>query len=191
MGREVRRVPPNWEHPRYTRENVKSREGIGEYKSCHDEDYETASLRWIRELLSWQEGKHPSQIRDRKEGFLSSCKYYWEYAGAPPDEEYCRPKFTEEPTWYQMYQTVSEGSPVSPPFATEEELATYLSEHGDFWYQLDQNKDSGYPTGSSKPTYEQALATVKSGWGPSMMTVSNQEGVKILGPYEVSKVKEN
>lgn len=38
---------------------------------------------------------------------------------------------TEPPTGegWQMWETVSEGSPISPPFATAEELAAYLGEH--------------------------------------------------------------
>ena len=32
---------------------------------------------------------------------------------------------------YQLWETVSEGSPISPPFATPEELARWLAEHDD------------------------------------------------------------
>jgi hypothetical protein len=38
----------------------------------------------------------------------------------------------EDATWYQLWETVSEGTPVTPPFATKEELVQYLVEHGDF-----------------------------------------------------------
>lgn len=180
MGREVRRVPPNWEHPRYTKEDAKRPEDIGEYRVCFNEDYDTAAEKWIKELLIWTTGQHEGQIGEHP----TSCKYYWEYVGSPPDEEYCRPKFTEEPTWFQMYETVSEGSPVSPPFSTEEELARYLSEQGDFWGQEDERQ--GRVSFRRKPTYEQALATVKAGWAPSMVF---EPGKGILGPYEVATEK--
>lgn len=42
MGREVRRVPPDWEHPRHTKETTTNPKTIGHYIPLHDEDYETA-----------------------------------------------------------------------------------------------------------------------------------------------------
>jgi len=165
MGREVRRVPPNWEHPRYVAGQYK-----GEYRPCYDEDYDTAARNWMEGFKQWQEGKYPHQL----EG------YYWDCEGMPPEEETYRPAFTEEPIWYQLYETVSEGTPVSPSFATLEELARYLSENGDFGYQYGQQK--GWSYNDHKPTYEQALAMVKSGWAPSIVVVDG----RILNPYEAS-----
>lgn len=120
MGREIRMVPPNWEHPRNEQ---------GDYKSLYDKDYDTAAKEWMEEFEVWK-GESEKE-RD--------YKYYWEY-NSPPDEDLCRPKFTEEPTWYQVYETVSEGSPVSPPFATKKELIEYLVQYGDFWTQKQGNK---------------------------------------------------
>ncbi len=39
----------------------------------------------------------------------------------------------EEGVWFQVYETVSEGTPVTPPFATLEELSRYLYTHGCKW----------------------------------------------------------
>lgn len=124
MGREIRRVPPNWEHPR---------DKDGEYISMCDEDYETAATRWVAEFSLWEQGQHPYQIRAREQGRVMTIRYYWEWNGNPPDEESSRPKFTEDPTWYQIYQTVSEGTPVFPPFETQEEMIEWLVTHGDGW----------------------------------------------------------
>jgi len=160
MGREIRRVPPNWEHP--SQECTHSRPCFPKcYLRMFDNDYETAKAEWAQGFLLWESvpEERPSQI----------IRYYWEYHGPPPNEDdkhLYRPKFTEEPTWFQVYQTVSEGTPVTPPFATAEELARYLNEHGDFWYQ--------------KPTYENALAFVTQGWAPSMERTSEGE---FLGSY--------
>ena len=161
MGREVRRVPPNWEHPK---------DVSGQYVSMYDETYKEASEEWMQELDKWRE--------EGREG------YAWEYFGNPPDDRCYRPEFTEEPTWYQLYQTVSEGYPVSPPFETPEELARYLSDKGDFWYQTDI--ELGREPLFSKPTYEQALSLVLSEWSPTM---SHVEG-KIIGPYEMQDLEE-
>lgn len=48
MGREIRRVPPNWQHPKYTAENsgiYSSR--IGRYMPLYDRPYIEAITEWI------------------------------------------------------------------------------------------------------------------------------------------------
>lgn len=111
MGREIRRVPSNWEHPK---------KGLdGNYIPLYDSSYEDAADKWIKGFLEWQEGNGQSEI-----------KYYWDSEGNPPNEEYCRESFTSEPTHYQIYETVSEGTPVSPVFETKEQIITWLIEEG-------------------------------------------------------------
>ena len=152
MGREIRRVPPNWEHPREkcTRSFCLNCKG-SHYTPLYDQDYDSAAQDWLEGLREWENNPH------RLEGY----RYYWDYEGPPPTEESYRPKWTVEPTWYQVYETVSEGTPVTPPFATKEELAQYLAKHGDYWYQHKQ-------FGGTKPTIEQARAFVDEGWAPTM-----------------------
>jgi hypothetical protein len=62
--------------------------------------------------------------------------------------------WTETPipvgTGYQMWETVSEGSPISPVFDTETKLAAWLVRH-----------EGG--------SFAQWMATVKDGWAPSMV----------------------
>lgn len=53
----------------------------------------------------------------------------------PPEREYYRSWKDEDATWFQVWETVSEGTPVTPPFATKEELIDYLVANGDFWDQ--------------------------------------------------------
>jgi hypothetical protein len=154
MGREIRRVPPNWEHPR---SEQYGKEG---YQPMCNRKYSEAAEEWMHNCLLWQEGKHPSQ----EKGWGKDYKYYWEYEGKPPDKKYYLPDGLEEPTWYQMYETVSEGTPVSPPFATKEELVEYLVENGDFW---DQRHGSG---GYDRKTAE---AFVDEGWAPSFIRTAD------------------
>ncbi len=122
MGREIRMVPPNWEHPEGNNSG---------YQSMYDEDYPSAVKKWKDGYALWESGNHPSQTEEYE---------YWDWEGMPPDEESYRPKFTEDATCFQMYETVSEGTPVSPIFKTKPELVDYLVERGDFW---DQSRGHG------------------------------------------------
>jgi hypothetical protein len=69
---------------------------------------------------------------------------------------------------------VSEGTPVSPPFATKEELADYLAERGDFWDQKRCLTPEwvtlwGGTPGISGWGKEAAYRFVNAGWAPSMI----------------------
>lgn len=155
MGREIRRVPPNWEHPRHTKDTTVRCDLIGEYMPMMDQDYESAAAEWIAEFEQWNKGEHPTQ----QESYASSYKYYWEWAGTP-DEETARPAFTVEPTWYQGYETVSEGTPFTPAFATKDELVDWLVENGDPVY--------------GSITKKQAESFVEDAYAPSMVMTGGQ-----------------
>jgi hypothetical protein len=117
MGREIRRVPLDWEHPKED----------GKYLALYDKTYEDAKAEWLAGLASWQNGTHPDLI-DNPE---FQKKYeYWEWSTGPPNRESYRPEFTSDPVGYQIYETVSEGTPASPVFATEEEIIEYLVAQG-------------------------------------------------------------
>ena len=91
MGREIRRVPSDWQHPRDS----------NGYKPLYDRSYETVMKEWI------------------------------EYEEPPkPDPDYYRPEWKEEPTHYQIYETVTEGTPVSPVFASLDEMKDWLLSKG-------------------------------------------------------------
>ena len=159
MGREIRMVPPNWEHPKYTKDNAPNKNQIGQYIPMHDRDYETELQEWWDERQLWKEGKHETQLIDsqRDDPFYPPGTPYEDYAGTAPDPVYYRPTFTEEPTWYQVYQNVSEGTPLTPPFATKEELVEHLCTVGDDW--------------DGPVSKEAAEKFVDSGYVPSMVLV--------------------
>ncbi|MFH1090972.1 MAG: hypothetical protein V1742_05315, partial [Pseudomonadota bacterium] len=104
MGREIKRVPPGWEHPR---------DDSGHYIPLHDETYREAADDWLQKLMDWEADKGGERSRMTKKYGL---RYYWDWDGPPPDKEGHRPVFTTEPTCYQIYETVSEGTPTSPVF---------------------------------------------------------------------------
>ncbi len=128
MGFELRRVPINWEHPK---------KGNSYYHPMYEENYLDALDSWIENNELWNKGKHPCQDKSsRMFEFAKNYRYYAEYDGNPPDIEYYNTYYDPETsTWFQLYENVSEGTPVSPPFSTKEELVNYLVEFGDYWYQ--------------------------------------------------------
>jgi hypothetical protein len=83
--------------------------------------------------------------------------------------------------WWQVYETVSEGTPVTPPFATKEELIEYLVEHGDFWDQRNRHDYRCYVDPGCYPPWSRKAATtfvMEDGWCPSM-THDAQHGVRM------------
>lgn len=160
MGREIRRVPKGWQHP-----ISQTRDG---YQPLYDESYLGAITEWIKNHNLWLEGKHPDQLEDPKLKY----KYYAEWAGNAPDVEYYRPDWKpEEMTHYQLYETVSEGCPLSPPFSTKNKLVTWLSNFKDYW--------------GHQWTKEQAEAMVEEEFVPSMIMTNGglyraEEAVEIL-----------
>jgi hypothetical protein len=160
MGREIRMVPPNWEHPR---------DCNGDYHPLYDGDYETSARDWMDECLSWEAGTH----KDATE-YKAEHPFYWDWDGPPPDKEYYHPKW-DNATWCQVYETVSEGTPVTPPFATKEELIEYLVENGDFW---DQKRGDG---GWSR---ENATAFANRGWAPTFIINQTVEKTTIKSPRD-------
>lgn len=173
MGREIRRVPPNWEHPQ--KEEYNSRKGRYEpqYQPLYDEPYSEAIAEWTKNHMLWVDGKHPDQL----DGSGAGYENYADWGGNAPDVKYYRPNWkAEEMTWYQVYETVSEGTPVSPPFATKEELVEYLVANGDFWDQARRKEGRGEMNCDpwSRKAAEQFV--FGSGWAPSF--ISNADGIK-------------
>lgn len=174
MGREIRRVPPDWEHPRYTKETARNPEEVGKYRPLYDNDYETAAEAWVYNFQLWQTGRHEDQLKHPS--IYGKIKYYWE-CEMPPDAEYYRErKWTaEEATHYQVYQNVSEGSPVTPHFATQEELIEYLCTYGECY---------GEAYASGPWTRASAERLVKDEYVPSMIVADG----KVYRPQEMGEL---
>lgn len=177
MGREIRRVPQNWEHPKNDNDV---------YQPMYEREYAEAMAKWIENHNLWTRGEHPDQKKD----YLRKYKYFAEWDGNPPNIEYYNTYYTkEEANWYQLYETVSEGTPVSPPFETKEELAEYLAENGDFWYQADQKSKNPFGSFRTKPTIEQARSLVETGWAMSLIVEKDSDGLKIMDAYQQQDLK--
>jgi hypothetical protein len=129
MGREIRRVPKDWVHPQMVSKYYGS-EGQMVDRPMYEQTYESAMDEWIRNYQLWRIGQHPDQL----DGSAKDCKTFQQWEGTPPDAEYYNtfydPNDPAVATHYQIYQNVSEGSPVSPVFETLEEMETWLISQG-------------------------------------------------------------
>lgn len=140
MGREIRRAPLDWLHPR---------DFNGNYIPMFDDDYDSA-------LAEFEED--PAAFDDQ-----------------PPDPLLYRPDWYGQPLGYQVYENVSEGTPVSPVFATEAELVDWLAD------------SKGVPLGIGGSTIrlsmEQArrFVEVGSSWSFTMSPTGLRPGILDLG----------
>ena len=148
MGREVRRVPADWQHPQH--ESWTDRTGfkplLSDYREAHDG--------FIEKLNA--------------EGLQPALDYY----GRAPDQSDYMPEWPEEQcTHLMMYEDTSEGTPISPAFATPEELARWLADNGASSFA------------GTTATYEQWLGVCQGRWAPSMAVADGKmmSGVEALG----------
>lgn len=161
MGREVRRVPKDWQHPRDDR---------GRYIPMKEGTYDQDAAEWRKEEAAWKRGEFPewADAEDRK-----LCFSAW--AGEHPDERHYMPNWPEaERTHLQMYEDTSEGTPISPVMETPEELARWLADTGASAF------------GGMTATYEHWLAVCRGGWAPSMILDVNglRSGVEAMADKE-------
>lgn len=141
MGREVRRVPADWQHPRYTKEDAERSALIGRLKPLYPGE------RYTQRVKEWDEAVASRGLQ----GAIEWC-------GNPPNRDDFMPDWPEaERTHLMMYEDTSEGTPISPAFATPEELARWLADNGASAF------------GNSGASYEQWLATCRGAWAPSMV----------------------
>ncbi|WP_018619068.1 hypothetical protein [Spirosoma luteum] len=122
MGRELRKVPADWEHPK---------QHNGNYQPMYEEYYGDAIADWINEHQQWENGTHPTLVVHPE--YKEEYPFYAMWNGGPPNVDYYRTrKFTpEELTHIQLYETTSEGTPKTPVFPADqlEQLCEYAAEH--------------------------------------------------------------
>ena len=161
MGREIRRVPRDWQHPRDAR---------GNYIPLFGRDAIAEIAEWDRGAAAWARGEFPEWTEEAHRKLT-----YAAYAGARPDPSNYMPTWTEaERTHIQMYEDTSEGTPISPVLATPEELARWLAD----------NHASAF--GSMTATFEQWLAVCRRGWAPSCALVGKSliSGAQLMAEHQ-------
>lgn len=145
-------VPPNWSHPKNDR---------GQLQPMYDRNFADVFADWLADFDRIRAGNLTDLEREcYAEPGMNPLAEWLRDEGTPPNPTYYRTWRDDEATWLQVWETVSEGTPVTPPFATEGELVAYLVKNGDFW---DQRRGNG---GYSR---KQAEAFVKARWAPSMI----------------------
>ncbi len=127
MGREVRKVPSSWEHP-------KNRKGS---------------------FIPLFDGK--------------------DYRSDLEMDDYMPTWNDKEADHYMMYETCSEGTPISPAFATPEELARYCAD----------NNVSAF--GNQTASYEAWLRVANGGFACSVVSIP---GIGIVSGVEALNIKE-
>lgn len=145
MGREVRRVPADWQHPRYTEENAPHARAVGRYIPMWNGGYDNAATDWLEKANA--------------EGIEAAID---EYGDAPKRGDYMPDWPDEQRTHFMMYEDTSEGTPISPAFATPEELARWLADTGASSF-ADQTA-----------SYEAWLRIANGGFAPSAVLVGGQ-----------------
>ena len=148
MSREVRRVPMDWQHPMEWRRQW---------------DPNRASVRMM--LVP-----RPLYGRDM-------LRYFDETEDERPAESDVMPDFSgidPDLLGYCMYETTSEGTPISPVMASPESLARWLAD----------NEASAF--GGMPASYEQWLSTCRTGWAPSAVVSSSglESGVSFAARTE-------
>jgi hypothetical protein len=164
MEREVRMVPKDWQHPKGFDD---------EFVPLHDRNFRIEYDKWIEAEAKWRQG-----LTSDHEGGWEPIeeKYrhlrYKEYAGPRPDPDDYMPEWKPgEANWLMMYETCSEGTPISPAFETPEQLARWLTD----------NNASAF--GSMTADYDCWLRVARGGFAPSSVyspstgMVSGVEGI--------------
>lgn len=220
MGREIRRVPVDYQHPITWRESTvpfdgehmrPARRWTHAFVPMFNEPLSKAQADWDREREEWLSSdeanrKYTQEYLDevverhareeRQFAFTGDSKYrrqrnqeyedyvrehlgelaykggYEEYAGkrpgSPPDPEANYEPAYQPEGWppedargYQVFETVSEGTPLTPVFATKEELIDWLS-----------TKGTSYDPPMAREAAERFV-----GWGSVPSMISDSTGV--------------
>jgi hypothetical protein len=85
---------------------------------------------------------------------------------------------------WQVWETVSEGSPITPVLPTREALIEHLVQYGTTFEQYAIKK--GYETGSPGWTRPNAEAFVKAEYACSMVGFSGPGGTRLYGPNQLA-----
>jgi len=104
----------------------------------HDQSFEEACEEWESYLLQWIGGIYPDQPDDMDR----TAPAFEEWHGPKPAQRGTystfRPHFEEPPTCWQLYETISEGTPISPVFYDVNDLYRWMITDGgrdDKWGQ--------------------------------------------------------
>jgi hypothetical protein len=118
MGREVRRVPKDWEHPKDDKGYIPLFKG---------EDYAQRDEEFWKQLEDWENCRGDEDML----AFMESGGSFLAWVGEAPNQKDYMPNWpVEQRTHWQMYETTTEGTPISPPLMNPDALAQWLADNG-------------------------------------------------------------
>lgn len=122
MSREVRKVPATWEHPKNE---------TGELIPLYGGSYAQRVAEWDEHAVQWEKGFYRSFRNDRWGPKTLEMTYtYAKWDNPRPEPHDYMPDWPEaERTHYQMYETTTEGTPLSPVLESPEALAHWLADN--------------------------------------------------------------
>jgi hypothetical protein len=152
MPFEIRKVSKDWKHPRDENGRFIPLFGCSYSKCCAEWDEEKEMWDTGFVLLYSPTGPHVRTYKPKEENLCSLTFEERQGWGRPIQEEYMPEREPEEKTHFQMYETVSLGTPISPIKETQEELEERLIEN---WV---------FPFTGKKATYKEWLQDTKDGY---------------------------
>ena len=162
MGREVRMVPPDWEHPK---------DESGSFVPLLDGSYAERAQDWDKGWAKWQEGLRENYGEGPAAWVPHDGGTYTDWDGRRPSPDDYMPLWSgEDATHFMMYEDTSGGTPISPAFETPEELARWLVD----------NAASAFA--GETASYEAWLRVAGGGFTPSAVVSGGiiQSGVEAL-----------
>lgn len=168
MACEVRRVPVNWEHPKNEKDHYVPLLGAS-FKQC--------VTQWDEEAAQWEKGFRRSFASDNWEPKTADMTgSFADWDGERPEEKDYMPDWSDaERTRWQMYESVTNGTPISPVMESPEALARWLA---------DNNASAG-PHATA--TYNQWLAMIHAGSSVGSFAENRTTGEIINGVEAVSQ----
>ncbi len=161
MGREIRKVPKGWEHPRDER---------GHFQPLHDRTFKEVAEEWWSSAVAW----HKGDVSEIDEKYRKKYPWYWQFNGDPPTSIYYRDEFTAPADCFQIYENVSEGTPVSPVFDSIDDMIAWMTQPIDRSSPYNVGKDWQTMQGM---TIEQAKKFCQDGSSPSLI-FTPETGIK-------------
>ena len=153
MGREIRRVPPPdvWLHPTQVR------------------TYQWPRPHTVTEPVPLVDQSHREALAEYETDIANGGDWMYEN-GPPSDDGHYRPHWADdERTWFQLYETVREGTPLSPPFPTKDMLKAWLITYGDDGERRSAAREN---RAVRLPSPEGVARLVDDEWAPTMTASS-------------------
>lgn len=122
MSREVRRVVADWQHPRALdgKHYRPLLDGGNYFRDLHT---------YAQNSQMWRRGMVRDIVNDdwisREDAGVCESRFETFYGPAPTEAEYMPCWTQEDATHYMLYETITKGTPLTPAFAKQEDLAQW------------------------------------------------------------------